>query len=48
MKILLSEYNKMNSFKLSGWNRKLNIFCPVKDLFELHSIVKEEKKAKDE
>jgi hypothetical protein len=34
----------MNSFKLFGLKRKLDIFCPTEDFFELHSRAKEGKK----
>ena len=34
----------MNSFKLFGLKRKLDIFCPVEDFFELHSSATERKK----
>jgi len=37
---------KLNSFKLFGLKRKLDIFCPVEDFFELHSIVTEGEKDK--
>ena len=30
-------YFAMNSFKLFGLKRKLDIFCPIEDFFELHS-----------
>ena len=36
----------MNSFKLFGLKRKLNIFCPIEVFFELHSRATEGKKDK--
>ena len=38
----------MNSFKLFGLKRKLDIFCPVEDFFELHSSATEGKKDRAE
>jgi len=36
----------VNSFKLFGLKRKLDIFCPIEDFFELHSRATEGKKGK--
>ncbi len=36
----------MNSFKLFGLRRKLDIFCPVEGFFKLHSWATEGKKDK--
>lgn len=37
----------MNSFKLFGFKRKLDIFYADEDFFELHSIATERKKDKN-
>jgi hypothetical protein len=37
----------MNRFKIFGLKRKLNIFCPIEDFFELHSRAMEGKKGKE-
>lgn len=37
----------MNSFKLFGFKRKLEVFSSIKSFFELHSIATEQKKDKN-
>lgn len=37
----------MNSFGLFGLKQKLDVFCPVKGFFELHSGATEGKKDKE-
>ena len=36
----------LNSFKLFGLKRKLDVFCPIEAFFELHSRATEGKKGK--
>jgi len=36
----------LDSFKLFGLKRKLDIFCPIEEFFELHSSATEGKKDK--
>ncbi len=42
------KYNILNSFKLFGFKRKLEVFSAVEGFFELHSRARKEKKIKTE